>query len=78
MATKGYHHMTLDQTLQYSDIAVNGKIAEQHCAGAGSKQTTISREIARNSGSQGYIFMEAERRSAERRSSASGIPRTPF
>jgi IS30 family transposase len=75
MATKGYHHMTLDQRCQIQTLQSTGKSQNSIARELGVSKSTISREIARNSSSKWYIFTEAERRSAERRSSASKIPK---
>ena len=72
---KGYQHLTSDLRCQIFALKESGlsqrKIAEQLKV----NQSTISRELKRNSGEKGYEQKEAHKKATERRHKASTIPK---
>ena len=72
---KGYHHVTRDQRCQiYAFKAINlslRNIAKQ----VGTDVSTISRELARNTGGCGYRFKQADSLACERRAHPSQTPK---
>ncbi|GHU12577.1 hypothetical protein FACS189449_06490 [Alphaproteobacteria bacterium] len=75
MAKKAYHHVTLYIRSQIEALKSNGftqqKIAEQ----LDISQSTVSREIKRNSKGCKYSALEADSASANRRSNAARVPK---
>jgi IS30 family transposase len=72
---EGYHHVTRDIRCQIYALKATGislrKIAEQ----LGKSVSTISRELKRNRGGNGYRYQQADRLACERRSNASQAPK---
>jgi IS30 family transposase len=75
MSRKGYHHMTREERCQLQTLKSIGKSQNQIAQELGFNRATISREIARNSGIEGYNFKEADEISKRRKSSASEAPK---
>ncbi|GHT98829.1 hypothetical protein FACS1894126_4670 [Alphaproteobacteria bacterium] len=75
MAKKGYHHMTLEIRSQIQVLKSIGlsqrKIAEKIRI----SQSSVSREIARNSKGCEYVAKIADKKAIERRSSAVNVPK---
>lgn len=70
---KGYKHVTRDIRCQLDTLKVTGLSLRAIAKQTGKNVSTISREIARNSGKRGYRFNQADRLSCERRSNASKV-----
>lgn len=74
MAKKAYQHLTHIQRCQIS-VLLKSNISQQEIAKLiGSSQSTISREIRRNSGLRGYRFKQAHHKAVSRRRKASSTP----
>lgn len=67
----GYHHVTQDIRSQISVLKSTGKSHRAIARIVGHDASTISRELRRNAGDQGYRHKEASRKAMERRSLAS-------
>ena len=72
---KGYHHVTQDIRCQIYTLKSIGFSQRQIAKEVGYSESTISREIQRNSGGRGYRYKQANRLAIERRSIASGKPK---
>ncbi|MDR2067757.1 MAG: IS30 family transposase, partial [Holosporaceae bacterium] len=75
MASKGYHHMTQHQRCQLQIFLSMKKPRKEIAQELGLSESSLSREIFRNSIGYGYNFQEAHRKASERRSAASKVPR---
>jgi IS30 family transposase len=75
MARKAYRHMTQEQRCQIQTLMSMEKTQREIAAETGLNQSSVSREIARNSSGYRYDFKLANEKSFERRSSASKIPK---
>jgi IS30 family transposase len=75
MLKKSFHHMTCEQRCQIYALLSIGKTQREIAEEVGVNQSSISREIARNSSDCGYKPELANEKSVERRSSASEIPK---
>jgi IS30 family transposase len=71
MAKKAYHHATFAQRCQIQALLSIGESRRK----IGVSASTVCGENTRNSGVGGYNPQEADKISAKRRSSASGIPK---
>ena len=56
----GYHHVTRDIRCQIYSLKSTGKSLTQIALAVGKDVSTISREIARNTGKRGYRFNQAD------------------
>jgi len=75
MPKNGYHHVTRDQRSQIYALKSRGISQSQIAAQVGLSPSTVSREIARNSGLRGYRIDQADRFAKQRRSNASQRPK---
>lgn len=72
---KGYHHMTLDIRSQIYALKSTGMAFNKIASIVGYSASTISREIARNTGGRGYRYKQADSMTKERRTKASRTPK---
>lgn len=71
----GYHHVTRDIRCQIYALKSIGQSLGQIALAVGRDKSTISREIARNTGGRGYRFKQADEKAKYRRSAASKVPK---
>ena len=71
----GYHHVTRDIRCQIYALKSMGQSLGEIALVVGRDKSTISREIARNSGGRGYRFKQADAKARARRSEASRTPK---
>jgi len=71
----GYHHLTTDERCQIYALKSTGKPQNQIAKHLGISESTICRELKRNSGKKGYRHKQASEKAAERRHNASHRPR---
>jgi IS30 family transposase len=64
---KGYDHLTYDKRCQIKVLLERGFLQKEIAEDLGVHQSTISREIARNSGGKGYRHKQAQEKMEERR-----------
>jgi len=64
---KGYDHLTYDKRCQIKVLLKRGFLQKEIAEDLGVHQSTISREIARNSGGKGYRYKQAQEKMEERR-----------
>jgi IS30 family transposase len=64
---KGYNHLTYDKRCQIKALLKRGFSQKEIAEDLGVHQSTISREIARNSGGRGYRHKQAQEKTEERR-----------
>src|SRR6202047_851565 len=72
---EGYLHLTCEQRCQIYALLRSGHTQSHIAHQIGCDQSTISRELARNSGARGYRFKQADEKASLRRHQASGTPR---
>lgn len=72
---KGYHHLTYEQRCQIYVLSESGHSQAAIARQIGVHRSTISRELARNSGKRGYRFQQAQEKASRRRKAASLVPR---
>ncbi|MDR2067492.1 MAG: helix-turn-helix domain-containing protein, partial [Holosporaceae bacterium] len=75
MLKKNFHHMTYEQRCQMHILLSMEKTQREIALEIGVSQSSISREIVRNSRSYRYDFRFAHEESVKRRSCASEIPK---
>jgi transposase, IS30 family len=72
---KGYQHVTRDIRCQIYALKSTGISLRKIALAVDKNVSTISREIARNTGERGYRFNQADKKTIERRSEASRAPK---
>jgi IS30 family transposase len=72
---EGYLHLTCEQRCQIYALLRSGHTQSHIAQQIGVDPSTISRELARNSGARGYRFKQADEKASLRRHRASGTPR---
>lgn len=72
---KAYHHVTRDIRSQIYALKANGTSLHKISSIVGRDVSTISREIKRNTGGNGYRYKQADRRAVERRKNVSCMPK---
>jgi IS30 family transposase len=72
---KGYRHLTLSQRCQISELISRGFIQKDIAEKIGVSKSTLSRELSRNTGDEGYQVWQASYRAALRRHQASSKPK---
>jgi transposase, IS30 family len=72
---EGYLHLTCEQRCQIYALLKSGHTQSHIARQIGVDASTISRELARNSGASGYRFDQAHTAASGRRHAASGTPR---
>jgi IS30 family transposase len=72
---EGYLHLTCDQRCQIYALLQSGHPQADIARQLGVHPSTISRELARNSGARGYRFKQADEKASLRRHAASAAPR---
>jgi transposase, IS30 family len=72
---EGYHHLTYEQRCQIFALLQSGHSQAAIARQIGVNRSTISRELARNSGKRGYRFKQAQAKASGRRKAASLVPR---
>jgi IS30 family transposase len=72
---KGYHHVTRDIRSQIYALKAIGTSLRKIATIVKHHVSTISREIARNTGGKGYRYKQADAKAAERRANASQTPK---
>jgi len=72
---KGYKHLTLKQRCQIFQLKSSNTEQKTIASILGVSTSTISREIKRNSGEEGYVVWQASFRSEQRRMKASRKPK---
>lgn len=65
-----YQQLTYEQRCQIYTLKKTGFSQRQIASEIGVSQSTVSRELSRNSGDRGYRYKQAHRKAAERRDSA--------
>jgi IS30 family transposase len=70
---KGYHHVTRDIRCQIYALNANNTSLRKIAAAVDYTVSTISREIKRNTGGNGYRYKQADTKAIERRAAASRI-----
>jgi IS30 family transposase len=65
--TKRYQQLTSEQRCQISVLIKSGLSQREIAAAIGVSQSTISRELARNTGERGYRHKQAQSKAAVRR-----------
>jgi len=70
-----YNHLIHDQRSQIYALMSNGLSQKDIAAHLRVHPSTISRELKRNTGGNGYRFGQADRLAQERRHAASSVPR---
>lgn len=70
---KAYHHLTHDQRCQLYALKQRHFTQAQIASDLGVDQSTISRELARNTGKRGYRFKQAQAFAARRCSAGKGV-----
>lgn len=75
MLKKSFHHMTCIQRCQLQSLLSMGKTQREIASAIGVSQSSVSREMSRNSDGYPYNFKNANEKSVGRRSSASKIPK---
>lgn len=68
---KGYHHLTKFERCQIEVLMNRGDLPKDIAEAINVHVTTVKREIKRNSGSIGYRYIQAHKKSLERRKNAS-------
>ncbi len=64
---KGYHHLTYDQGCQISALMESGLNQNKIAKSVGVSQSTISKELSRNSGQRGYRYKSGDANAVARR-----------
>ncbi|GHU14516.1 hypothetical protein FACS189449_11310 [Alphaproteobacteria bacterium] len=77
MAKKAYHHVTRDLRCQIAALKSIEFTQHKIALETGLSQSTISREIARNSSGCKYSTKIADKKAIERRSLAVKVPKKP-
>ena len=72
---KGYHHVTQDIRSQIYALKSTGTSLRKIATIVGKHASSISREIARNTGGRGYRYKQADIKAIERRAKASKTPK---
>jgi len=72
---KGFHHLTYEQRCQISVLLKRGDSQGEIAKAVNIDQSSISREIKRNSGKKGYRYKQANQHAKIRREIASSKPR---
>ena len=72
---KGYSHVTRDIRCQIYALKSIGISLQNIAKQVGKDVSTISREIARNTGKRGYRFNQADNAACDRRTNASKVPK---
>ena len=72
---EGYLHLTCEQRCQIYALLKGGHTQSHLARQIGVDPSTISRELARNSGARGYRFGQAHEEASGRRQAASSTPR---
>ncbi len=75
MKPKSYQHLTYEQRCQIYTLLKRGESQSAIAQFIGVSQSTVSREMTRNSGKRGYRFKQAHIKACKRRYEASSIPR---
>ena len=70
-----YRHVSYEERCQIDALKKEGLSLSQIARRLGRSKSTVSREVARNSGGRGYRPKQAEGKAAERRQAASAAPR---
>jgi IS30 family transposase len=71
----GYHHLTTEERCQIYALKSTGMAQKGIAKHLGISESTVSREIKRNSGQRGYRYKQANEKAAERRYQASSRPK---
>ncbi|KTD04007.1 integrase catalytic subunit [Legionella geestiana] len=71
----GYHHVTRDIRCQIYALKSMGQSLSKIALAVGRDKSTISREISRNTGGQGYRYKQSDEKAKARRSDASQAPK---
>lgn len=71
-----YNHLIRDQRSQIYALRSNGLMQKDIAAHLGFHPSTISREIKRNTGGNGYRFGQADELASTRRHAASSVPKS--
>ena len=72
---EGYLHLTCEQRCQIYALLQSGHSQAHVARTIGVDPSTISRELARNTGARGYRFKQAHEKALQRRKEASDKPR---
>ena len=72
---EGYLHLTCEQRCQICALLQSGHSQAHIARTIGVDPSTISRELARNTGARGYRFKQAHEKALQRRKEASDKPR---
>lgn len=72
---KGYHHLTYEKRCQIYALRKSGETQSAIAKQLGVHPSTISRELAKNTGKKGYRCKQAQEKAVERRRSASRAPK---
>lgn len=72
---KAYNHLTYEQRCQIFALKKSGLSQNKMAKQLGVAQSTISKELSRNSGQRGYRYKQAHEKSVERRQRASSVKR---
>jgi IS30 family transposase len=73
--SEGYHHLTYEQRCQIFALLQSGHSPAAIARQIGVHRSTISRELACNSGKRGYRFKQAQTKALRRRKAANLVPR---
>ena len=72
---RGYHHLTYELRCQIYSLKKSGLTQSKIARQIGIAQSTICKELSRNSGKRGYRYMQAQRKANQRRHNASSTKR---
>ena len=72
---EGYHHLTCEQRCQIYALLQSGHSQAHIARTIAVDPSTISRELARNTGARDYRFKQAHEKALQRRKEASDKPR---
>lgn len=72
---KGYNHLTYDKRCQIKALLKRGFLQKEIAEDLEVHQSTVSREISRNSGGKGYRYKQAQEKTEERRKKKSALQR---
>ena len=72
---KGYRHLTYDKRCQIYALLKSGCSKAEVARQIGVHRSTVTNELKRNTGGNGYRYKQAQEKASSRRAAASSAPR---